>query len=163
MVSIEFSNESEDNASVVSPLRTMERLKCSPDKQFVHTEFDEQSNEYRIALHTYQQHVTHALGGRDSNNRIREAQEYIRDLRNSEGVTVETKRLLAHINNLVRNKNNFVIKTILKQKKINNITQGSLFGIDYDVNAWVETTFSNLAHFAVEQRGESKLAVYITK
>lgn len=163
LVSIEFSNESEDNASVVSPLRTMERLKCSPDEQFVHTEFNEQSDEYRIALRAYQQHVTHALGGRDSNNRIREVQEYIRDLRNSEGVTVETKRLLAHINNLVRNKNNFVIKTILKQKKINNITQGSLFGIDYDVNAWVEITFSNLARFAVERRGEYNLAVYIIK
>ena len=141
----------------------MERLKCSPDEQFVHTEFDEQSDEYRIALRTYQQHVTHALGGRDSNNRIREAQEYIRELRNYEGVTVETKKLLAQILTLVRNKNNFVIKTILKQKNINNATQGTLFGIDYDINMWIETTFSNLARFAVERRGESNLAVYITK
>ena len=160
LVSIELND---DSALVVSPLRTMERLQCFPEDCFEDTDFDEHSEEYQIALRAYQQHVTHALGGRDSNNRIREAQEYIRVLRNSDEVTPQTKRLLAQINNLVRNNNQFVIKTILKHKRMSVEGQNSLFGIDYDINTWVETTFSNLARFAIERRGESKLAIYITK
>lgn len=161
LVSIEF--DSTDDAKVVSPLRTMERLQCSPQDEFIQEEFDETSEEYKIALRTYQQHITHALGGRDSNSRISKAQEFIRELRNATGVSDKTRRLLAQVNNLVRNNNSFAIKTLLRQKELMQPQPESLFGIDYDINAWVETTFSNLARVAVEQRGESNLAIYITK
>lgn len=168
-----FSDESESlvsvvadargKASIISPLLTMEMLKCSPDDRFTRVGFSETSDEYKLALRTYQQHVTHALNGRDSSKSIIDAQEYIRELRNNPEVTKMTRQLLGQINIMVRNKNNGIIKILLKQKKLDVSGQLSIFGKDFDINSWIQTTFSHLAKQAVNRRGQSTLAIYELK
>lgn len=163
LVSVLADREPNDHATIVSPLFTMQYLKCSPEDEFVNNEMNELSDEYKLALRMYQQHVTHALGGKDSSKRIQEAQEYIRELRNSTDISSEAKRLLAQVNLLVRNKNNFVIKTLLRQKKNQASGQLSLFGAEYDINSWLQTTFSHIANKATERRGQSSLAIYVIR
>ena len=147
----------------VSPLATMELLKCSPDDRFDDVPFDADSEEYKLALQEYHQLVTHVLGGRDSSKQISDAQAYIGELRSNPDVTPETKELLKRVRRLVRNNNRFVIKTLLRQKKESDNRQLSLFGADYDINTWLQTTFSHIADRAVERRGESTLALYEIK
>lgn len=163
LVSILAGDASTEQPYILSPLRTMQILKCSPDARFSHSEFNADSDEYKLALRTYQQHVTHALGGRDSNKRIQEAQEYLRELRNNPEVSKATRRLLGHVNIMVRNKNNGVIKILLKQKKLDASGQLSLFGKDFDVNLWAQTTFAHLVKQAVDRRGHSTIAIYELK
>lgn len=163
LVSVLADREPNDHATIVSPLFTMQYLKCSPEDEFVNNELNELSDEYKLALRMYQQHVTHSLGGKDSSKRIQEAQEYIRELRNSPDISSEAKRLLALVNLLVRNKNNFVIKTLLRQKKNQASGQLSLFGAEYDINSWLQTTFSHIANKATERRGQSSLAIYVIR
>lgn len=162
LISVEVEKTPEDTSShIISSLATMHRLKCEPDTTFTDKQIDNRLLE--VAKQAYQQHVTHRLGGRDSTERIKDAQEYIRELRNSKNITDETKRLLAQVNSLVRNKNNFVIKTLLNQKKRATSGQLSLFGADFEINSWLQTTFSYIAMQAEQRRGQSILAMAIIK
>lgn len=163
LASVLVGDASSDQPAIISPLRTMQILKCSPEARFTHADFNEDSVEYKLALQTYQQHVTHALGSRDSSRRIQEAQAYLRDLRNSPEVSPQTRRLLGQVNTMVRNKNNGVIKILLKQKKLDVSGQPSLFGKDFDVNLWVQTTFAHLAEQATARRGQSSIAFFELK
>lgn len=163
LVSVTIDPEYSESPTIISPLKTIEYLHCSPSDHYIHTDFNDTSVEYKAALRSYQQHVTHALGGRDSNKYIKEAQEYVRELRNNTEISKETKELLKQVNILVRNKNNFVIKTLLKHKKQTDNGQASLFGVDFDINSWLQATFAHLASQAVDRRGESTLAFFVTR
>lgn len=163
LVSVSIDPEHSDSPTIISPLKTIEYLHCTPEDHYIHTDFNDTSDEYKAALRSYQQHVTHALGGRDSNKYIKEAQEYVRELRNNTEISKETKELLKQVNILVRNKNNFVIKTLLKHKKQNDSGQLSLFGVDFDINSWLQGTFAHLASQSVDRRGQSILSFFITK
>ena len=162
LISVEVEKTQEDTSSyIISSLATMQRLKCEPDTKFTDNQINNTLAE--AAKRAYQQHVTHRLVGRDANERVKDAQEYIRELRNSHDITDETKQLLAQINSLVRNKNNFVIRTLLKQKKQASSAQLSLFGTDFEINSWLHTTFSHIASHAVQRRGQSNIAMAIIK
>ena len=162
LISVAVEKTQEDTSShIISSLATMQRLKCEPDTIFTDKQINNTLAE--VAKHAYQQHVTHRLGGKDANERVKDAQEFIRELRNSHDITDETKQLLAQVNSLVRNKNNFVIRTLLKQKKQISSNQPSLFGTDFEINSWLHTTFSHIAAQAVQRRGQSKIAMAIIK
>ena len=163
LISVLVGPTATDQPLIISPLRTMQVLKCSPEARFSHSEFNADCDEYKLALHTYHQHITHALGGRDSNKRIQEAQSYLREIRNNSEISKETRRLLGQLNIMVRNKNKGVIKILLKQKKLDASGQLSLFGKDFDVNYWIQTTFAHLAGQAADRRGRSILAIYKLK
>lgn len=163
LVSVLIADDSEPKASIISPLLTMQYLHCSPEARFTSHVIDKDAPDLKDALRAYQNHVTHRLGGRDSNERIKDAQEYVRELRGRQDITNETKRLLAQVNSLVRNKNNFVIKTLLKQKQRDSSGQLSLFGADFEINSWLQTSFAHIAAQAHERRGQSNVAIAIIK
>ena len=163
LVSVLIADDSEPKASIISPLLTMQYLHCAPEARFTSHVIDKDALNLKDALRAYQNHVTHRLGGRDSNERIKDAQEYVRELRGRQDITNETKRLLAQVNTLVRNKNNFVIKTLLKQKQRDSSGQLSLFGADFEINSWLQTTFAHIATQAHERRGQSNVAIAIIK
>lgn len=163
LVSVLIADDSEPKASIISPLLTMQYLHCTPEARFTIHVIDKDAPDSKDALRVYQNHVTHRLGGRDSNERIKDAQEYVRELRGRQDITNETKRLLAQVNSLVRNKNNFVIKTLLKQKQRDSSGQLSLFGADFEINSWLQTTFAHIATQAHERRGQSNVAIAIIK
>ncbi|MDE5877340.1 MAG: DEAD/DEAH box helicase family protein [Muribaculaceae bacterium] len=162
LISVEVEKTQEDvSYYIISSLATMQRLKCKPDTKFTDNQINHTLAE--TAKRAYQQHVTHRLVGRDTNERVKDAQEYIRELRNSHDITDETKQLLSQVNSLVRNKNNFVIRTLLKQKKQASSAQLSLFDTDFEINSWLHTTFSHIAAQAVQRRGQSNIAIGIIK
>lgn len=163
LVSVLSADGSAPKASIISPLLTMQYLHCSTEAHFTSHEIDKDCDDYKDALRAYQNHVTHRLGGRDSNERIKDTQEYVRELRGRQDITDKTKRLLAQVNSLVRNKNNFVIKTLLKQKQRDASGQLSLFGADFEINSWLQTTFTHIAAQAQERRGQSNVAIAIIK
>ena len=163
LVSVLIADDFEPKASIISPLLTMQYLHCAPEARFTSHVIDKDAPDLKDALRAYQNHVTHRLGGRDSNERIKDAQEYVRELRGRQDITNETKRLLAQVNSLVRNKNNFVIKTLLKQKQRDSSGQLSLFGADFEINSWLQTTFAHIATQAHERRGQSNVAIAIIK
>ncbi|MDE7347701.1 MAG: hypothetical protein K2N48_13295, partial [Muribaculaceae bacterium] len=163
LVSVLIDKDSTQKASIISPLLTMQYLHCSPEARFTSYVIDKDGADYKDALRAYQNHVTHRLGGRDNDERIKDAQEYVRELRGRQDITDETKRLLAQVNSLVRNKNNFVIKTLLKQKKRDASGQLSLFGADFEINSWLQTTFAHIAAQAQKRRGQSNVAIAIIK
>lgn len=163
LVSVLIADDSEPKASIISPLLTMQYLHCSPEVRFTSHVIDKNAPDLKDALRAYQNHVTHRLGGRDSSERIKDAQEYVRELRGRQDITDETKRLLAQVNSLVRNKNNFVIKTLLKQKQRDSSGQLLLFGADFEINSWLQTSFAHIAAQAHERRGQSNVAIAIIK
>lgn len=71
-------------------------------------------------------------------------------------MTQESKKLLKQIEKLVRAKDNYVIKQVMRFENY----QGSLFGANDDINALLDTALSNLAHRAQAKRGDAKLVIY---
>lgn len=160
LVSVNVDAQNDNEAVIISPLMTMEYMKCTLETEFVPFDFDDSNPMAVAALRKYQQHVTHALRGSDSSAKDKDAQEFLAELRNTPGVSQESKRLIANLNKLVRNKNRYVIKTLLKAKKDRATHGASLFGDDYDIFSWLDATFAHYATEAVKQKGESTLAFY---
>lgn len=155
LISVEVKcSEEETSAQIISSLATMRRLKCDPGTEFSDVQNDNTLAE--IAERAYQKHVVHYTTAADASRKSTDAFVVLSSLRSRSDVTRESKKLLKQIELLVRAKDNFVIKQVLKFK--NN--QNSLFGADDDINALLDAALSNFANRAQKRRGDAKIALY---
>lgn len=158
-LSVEVNTAEEGpQTKIVSSLATMEQLKCEPSASFSDTEQAEE-NLAAVAHRAYQRHVAHYLTQSDSSRKVNEALRIINDLRRSTDLTMESKRLLKTVEGLVRNKDSYVIKQVLRYSDY----QPSLFGVEFDINSLLQASFANMASRAEIRRGEAHLAIYEIK
>ena len=132
----------------------MQRLKCEPDAKFSELRCDDTLAE--IAKRAYQKHVAHYITAADSSRKSAEALTILSSLRSRSDITQESKKLLKQIEKLVRAKDNYVIKQVMRFENY----QDSLFGADDDINALLDAALSNLATRAQAKRGDAKLVLY---
>lgn len=155
LISVDVEKTQEDTSSnIISSLSTMLRLKCEPDAEFSNMQCDDTLAE--IAKRTYQKHVAHYITAADSSRKSADALAVLSSLRSRSDVTQESKKLLKQIEKLVRAKDNYVIKQVMRFENY----QGSLFGADDDINALLDAALSNLANRAQAKRGDAKLIIY---
>lgn len=155
LISVEVEQiEDTPSSQIISSLATMQRLKCQPDAKYIDSSNDATLAD--IAKRAYQKHVVHYTTASDSSRKSTDALAVLSGLRSRSDVTQESKKLLKQIERLVRAKDAFVIKQVLKLKNY----QTSLFGVDYDINAVLDTTLSNFANRAQIKRGDAKLLIY---
>lgn len=152
-VALDIPNKS---ASIISSLSSMERLKCDPALKYYSTEMNDNIQLVEIAKRAYQRHVAHYITQQDSSKKITSAQKIITQLRANRALTAESKRLLKSIEQLVRNKDNYIIRQILRFDPANP----SLFGFENDINALLNASFAQIANRARTKRGEAQLAIY---
>ncbi|MDE5842289.1 MAG: hypothetical protein K2H35_00965, partial [Muribaculaceae bacterium] len=163
-ISVEVTeSESHRDSRVISSLSTMRRLKCAPDAEYADTPLGGSPLSGTMpdsladtARRTYQQHVVHFTTAADSSKKSKEALAVISSLIARNDVSRDSKRLLKQIERLVRSKDNFVIRQVMKYADY----QASLFGADDDINALLETTFAHFADRAQNKRGEARLAIF---
>ncbi|MBD5209563.1 MAG: DEAD/DEAH box helicase family protein [Bacteroidales bacterium] len=155
LISVEVEKTQEDTPSrIISSLATMQLLKCTPDAEYSNKKLD--TILFDAAKRAYQKHVAHYITASDSSKKSKNALAVLDDLRSRSDVTQESKKLLKQIEKLVRAKDNYVIKQVMRFENY----QGSLFGTDEDINALLEAALSNLANRAQAKRGEVKLVLY---
>lgn len=155
LISIVAENKGVDSsAHVISSLATMQRLKCNPDTKFSELQSDNTLAE--IAKRAYQKHVAHYTTTADASRKSTDALAVISSLRSLTDLTNESKILLKQIERLVRSKDNYVIKQVLKFENY----QASLFGVDNDINALLDAALSNFATRTQKRRGNAKLVLY---
>lgn len=155
LISVEAVKTQEgSSAHVISSLATMLRLKCNPDAVFLDLKRDNALTE--IAKRAYQKHVVHYTTASDSSRKSTDALAVLSGLRSRSDVTQESKKLLKQIERLVRAKDAFVIKQVLKLKNY----QASLFGVDDDINAVLNAALSNFSDRAQIKRGDAKFLIY---
>lgn len=153
-------NTAEENAKtqIISSLATMERLKCSSDVQFTSTKLGDNALA-DIALKAYQKHVAHYLTQSDSSKQVSKALDVISNIRHNSALNMESKKILKQIEHLVRSKDNYIIKLVLKY----DTQQLSLFGAGDDINAILQASFANTASRATVKRGEPRLTLFEIK
>ena len=155
LISVEVEKTQEDTPSrIISSLATMQLLKCAPDAEYSNQKLH--TILFDAAKRAYQKHVAHYITASDSSKKSRNALAVLDDLRSRPELTQESKKLLKQIEKLVRAKDNYVIKQVMKLENY----QGSLFGTDEDINALLEAVLSRLANLAQAKRGEAKLVLY---
>lgn len=155
LISVEAVKTQEgSSAHVISSLATMQRLKCQPDTKYIDSSNDDMLAD--IAKRAYQKHVVQTKTKRDTGKKVDKALEILSTLRSRKDVTKESKKLLMDIERIVLGKDNFVIKQVLKFAD----SQMSLFGVDYEINALIDTSMSNLANRVLKKRGDAKLVLY---
>ena len=155
LISVEVEKTQDDTSCrIISSLATMQRLKCEPDAKFSELRCDDTLAE--IAKRAYQKHVAHYITAADSSRKSAEALTVLSSLRSRSDITQESKKLLKQIEKLVRAKDNYVIKQVMRFEDY----QGSLFGADDDINALLDAALSNLSNRAQAKRGEAKLVIY---
>ena len=155
LISVEVEKTQEDTPSrIISSVATMQLLKCTPDAEYSNKKLD--TILFDAAKRAYQKHVAHYITASDSSKKSKNALAVLDDLRSRSDVTQESKKLLKQIEKLVRAKDNYVIKQVMRFENY----QGSLFGTDEDINALLEAALSNLANRAQAKRGEAKLVLY---
>lgn len=153
-IKIEMSEADTPSSQIISSLAIMQRLKCAPDTEYSDLQSD--ATLVEIAKRAYQKHVAHYTTASDSSRKSTDALAVLSTLRSRSDVTQESKKLLKQIERLIRAKDNFVIKQVMRFENY----QGSLFGTDDDINALLNAALSNLATCAQAKRGDAKLVLY---
>lgn len=155
LISVDVEKTQENTSSnIISSLSTMQRLKCEPETEYSHCPSDNALVE--IAKRAYQKHVAHYITATDSSRKSANALVVLSSLRSRSDVTQESKKLLKQIEKLVRAKDHYVIKQVMRFENY----QGSLFGADDDINALLDAALSNLANRVQAKRGDAKLVLY---
>ena len=156
-ISVEVpGGETEAKPRVVSSLATMERLKCDRNAVFIDADLgDDKLAE--TARQTYNAHVAHYNTASDSSGQSKKAQGIIANLRSNGNLSTESRRLLKRVEDAVRAKNSTVIKQVLK------FNQPSLFGLEFDLDAMLQASFSIIAERAQQKRGEARTALFEIK
>ena len=137
----------------------MQGLKCGSESAFVES-MDADDSLSLVARKAYQRHVAHYITQRDSNRKIAAALDVLSDIRNTHELTLETKKLLKQIEQLVRDKNNDIINMLIKCKPG---SQQSLLNLDEDINVLLQSHFGRLDILARTKRGDARLAIYEIK
>lgn len=149
-------NMLDNKAEVISSLVTMEQLKCDPSLRYVSNNLEAYNDLLEIARRKYHSHSVNIITQQDSSKNIKRALEVIKKLRENPKLTTDTKKLLRDVSELVRSKDSFVIKQILRFDPENP----SLFGFENDINDLLNAAFAHVADRAQAKRGESKIAIY---
>lgn len=140
---------------IISVLSTMEHLKCDKDAMF-----DQQSPDYativNIARNTLDSHTVHYTTSRDGGKKTNEALGRLKELEKIPNLNNESRAQLRQLSKLVRNKDSYAVKTVLKLKP----EQNSLFGADGDINDLIHATFGNLTDRAQQKRGKQTIAIF---
>lgn len=161
---LEKNENGEVKAKVIAPLAVMETLKCEQHTTFVLKQKNENYESWsEIARKCYAQHVVYYLSAKDANKRMKEASHVIEEIKGKTEVSKESKLLLNIVRKAVENNDSFIIKILLKYKEEADKGSQTLFGIEYDINAWIETTFKHLLEKAKQKRGDTTLAFYEIK
>lgn len=140
---------------VISSLTTMQQLKCEPSAEYDGTRHIDRHIIER-ARKAYHKHVVHYITAKESSKKAGEALSVLSELRTIPELTRETLKTLKMVEQLIRTKDEYVIRQVLKFKDY----QSSIFGPDDDINALLDAAFANFAKRAQKKRGESKLVLY---
>lgn len=155
MTSIRYTG---DNVSVISPLECMGELKCKPDAEYA-ADFATIGEETKKAiLLCYQQHVTQMSIAKDAAKVCRDAMSYLHQLKR-ELTSKEAVKCAHTADRALRGNNTTVARKLLKFKDERELMGDSLFGVDTDINMWMEYTFSSIAEKAVAKYGEPVIAL----
>ena len=151
------SNGQDDDINLISPLKTMQILHCTPADSFESGfVFDNNNDFYKNALEKYNSHVVNGIKSSDIGKRQTDALKFISELQKTKGISIATKKLLKKVDSQVRKGNKTMTDNILHYKQ-----QGeSLFGADFDINSWAEATFAHIADIAEKKRGQAVTAFY---
>ena len=145
----------------ISQLETMAYLKAHQDGEFVsHLDAALEKRIFDEAHKVYASHVVHSLTAGDANKKIREALSALHQLRNMQGISEVSRRILKRVESGIKNRNTILIKSFIQFGKQMASEGSSLFGADEDINMWVETTFGQIASQAEQKRGEAYVALY---
>ena len=149
---------------MVAPLQVMEFLKCEASAQFVDGyTLDKDSEEFKEARWIYQSHVVNGIKSSDINKRSVTALAVVNKLMKLNDVKPETKKILRDVDKAIRHGNRFIISTLIEYGKQMDTNQLNLFGVDFDINMWIQSTFSFVAKQAIKKRGEASVAFYCYK
>ena len=142
----------------------MDFLKCDTDAEFEQGfEIDKDAEYYKDAKWIYQSHVVNGIKANDINKRGVTALKIVNSLMKHQDVKPETKKILRDVDKAVRHGNRFIISTLIEYGKQMESQQPTLFGIDFDINMWIQSTFAYVAGQATKKRGESFVAFYCFK
>ena len=147
-----------DGARVISPLECMAELKCEPTAIYSSDFNTINEDKKQSIIMCYQQHVTQMGNAKEARKACTDAARYLHLIR-AEITTPEALRCWDSANRALRNNNMTVAKKILKFKEERELQGDSLFGVDVDINMWVESAFSSIAEKAVAKYGEPVIAL----
>ena len=152
----------DSTAEVISPLEMMAEMKCSEDSDYSSRGVPADETITSNILNCYNQHVTTMLNAKDSSADQKKALEFLRSIKN-EITTDEAKAAWLSADAAVRRKHTTVIRTILKFKAVRDANGDSLFGVDFDINDWVKSSFSKIAEQAQKRHGQPHIVIYEQK
>ncbi len=156
LISVEVNKSETDFSSrIISSLSTMQQLKCDPTLEFSITKSKNDSLE-EIARREYHKHVVHYSTAADSSKQVKKAIAVLASLRSRDDVTLVSRKLIKQIETLIRAKERYVRKQVMKFENY----QESLFGTNDDINALLDAALANFANRAQKKRGEAKLAIF---
>lgn len=148
----------DDNVAVISPLECMGELKCESNTEYA-SDFASISEDVKHALMLcYQQHVTQMGIAKEAIKVCKEAMKFLHSLQ-SELTTEEAKKCAHSADRALRGNNIAVARKLLKFKEERELQGDSLFGVDSDINMWMEYAFSSIAEKATAKYGEPVIAL----
>ena len=162
MVSVLIDNISSPQAHIIAPLDTMEYLEYEQTKTYLSVEIEAIDLLRGNMLNAYISHAAHMMISGTRGKKRKEALTILKQWRQKTELTRETLDILSQIDSLVRENNGTVISHVIKCNE-NISTNPSLFGDDFDINAWMTSAFSRLAEQAVQRRGVAIVAIEALK
>ena len=155
MTSIRYKS---DEVSVISPLECMSDLKCERDAEYA-SDFATISNEEKKAIILcYQQYVTQMDTAKDAKKECKDALSYLHQLKR-ELTSKEAVNCVHAVDRALRGGNLIVARKLLKFKKERELKGDSIFGVDMDLDLWMQQTFSSIAEKATAKYGEPEIAI----
>lgn len=152
----------EYKTSIVAPITAMKFLKCDRNAFFSDTYEDVSKNISDIAISAYNVHVNQMRRAKETKGEIKKAITFLHDLvrprLTSEGMPSYNKALDA-----LRNASPGVARKILQFQKEYNQFGESLFGMNFDLDIWLNSTFGYLEEQANYQFGTPKIALIESK
>lgn len=147
----------EDTQEIISPLQFMQSLKENSDKPWEETDGERFKKLSTLATRCFQNFANKSLTGKDSNKRIKDALKIANTIY-EQLTTKEAKEALKQATNAIRTGNPTAIH--IMEKYAANANQGSLFGLDEDINQWVTAMFGKIAQNTTITYGEPYIALY---
>jgi hypothetical protein len=151
------AEEAEEGTRILSTLETIQYLQCDETLRFDGYGIIAEDERQKLAQNYYSRHVSHYLLRDDSSKKMNKALDILKDIRDIQSLTTESKRLLKRVDDAVRNKDSFTINLVLK---FGDPRQLNLFGIESDINAILAASFKNVVDKAKKKRGESQIAMF---
>lgn len=147
-----------DSVSVISPLECMEQLKCEPDAKFSAKFGTIDEEKQKAIIRCYQQHVTQMSVAKEAAKICKDAMKFLHEIQ-SELTTDEAKKCAHSADRALRGNNITVARKLLKFKEERELQGDSLFGVDTDIDMWMESAFSSIAEKATAKYGEPVIAL----